>query len=167
MRILFRANARLAQGMAILAAVLIAVMIAAITAEVLLRTLRLGAIPGVLEATEYALYFSTFLAAPRLYAHAEHIRVDVLIDRLPMNATRRLDIGVSILVIIVSGVFFVYGVRVFWQSFSAGTKIFKDVVLMQWWIDWALPLAFLSIALLALERLISRAGMGATPATQR
>lgn len=154
MRALFRANTHFANALAIVAALLIAAMILAITAEVLLRALRWGAIPGLLEATEYALYFSTFLAAPRLYLQMEHIRVDVLIAKLAPGPARYCEIVVSALVIVISGVFCVYGARVLWQNFSARTMIYKDLVLPQWWIDWALPLAFLSVAVLALERLL-------------
>jgi TRAP-type C4-dicarboxylate transport system permease small subunit len=135
--------ARLLQGLAACAAVLLGASALAITLDVIGRNVGLGAVPWILEVSEYVLPVATFLVAPWLLYRNEHVRLDVLVANRPWLNQVGNAIGLA-----VSAVLVVYGVRTILNSAQQGAMVFKSVVFPEWWLYTPVPLCF---ALLCIE----------------
>jgi TRAP-type C4-dicarboxylate transport system permease small subunit len=166
MRLIFRLNGWLVRILCVLAVLVIAVMAIGVSAEVILRIFRFPSIVGLIELTEYGLFISTFFAAPHLLRTNEHIRVDIAMSRADPTTARRVEylvlisiIGVSILTGFVGSVILVNNIR-------AGTLIFKDLIIPQWWLDWIIPLTSVAMALQALEMLVANITAGRAVVSQ-
>jgi len=141
----------LLKGLAAAAAVLLGVTALAITLDVVARNVGLGTVPWILEVSEYVLPLATFLAAPWLLYRNQHVRLDVLLARLPwLNAVGNL-IGLA-----VCGVLVVYGVRTILNSQAQGSMVLKSVVFPEWWLYAPVPLCFALLSLEFLRRLAGR-----------
>jgi TRAP-type C4-dicarboxylate transport system permease small subunit len=127
----------LLKGLAAAAAVLLGVTAAAITLDVIARNVGLGTLPWILEVSEYVLPLATFLVAPWLLQRNEHVRLDVLLPRLPWLGRIADLVGLC-----VSAVLVVYGVRTILNSAQQGGMIFKSVVFPEWWLYAPVPLCF-------------------------
>jgi TRAP-type C4-dicarboxylate transport system permease small subunit len=155
MTAIFRLNGWLVQLLAVLAVLVVAAMMLGISAEVFLRMLSAGSIPGMIELTEYGLFISTFFVAPYLLRTNEHIRVDIVMSRVDPLTARRVEYLVLLTIIAISLVTGLVGASVMRASARDGTMIFKDLVFPQWWLEWVIPLTSLTMALQALEMLIA------------
>jgi TRAP-type C4-dicarboxylate transport system permease small subunit len=155
MRILFSLNWLLVRGLFLAAALLIAAAMLGICFEVMLRMLGKGSISGMMEGTEYALFFSTFFAAPYLLRENQHIHVDIVTARLPDRLKAWCDYFVFAVVMAIALVLFVIGARILEANYSAGFLVFKDIVFPRWWLDWVIPLSAVAIAVQGLEKLLA------------
>lgn len=155
MHVLFRLNWFLVRGLYVAAAVLIASAMLGICFEVGLRVWGAGSISGMMEGTEYALFFATFFAAPYLLQANEHIHVDIVTSRLPKRLRVLCDYFVFTVIIAIALVLFTIGTRVLEANFSSGVLVFKDIVFPRWWLDWVIPLSALAIAIQGLEKLLT------------
>jgi TRAP-type C4-dicarboxylate transport system permease small subunit len=160
MRLIFWLNGWLVRILCVLAIVVMAVMALGVSAEVILRMFKFPSIMGLIELTEYGLFISTFFAAPHLLRTNEHIRVDIVMSRADPATARRVEylvllsiIGVSILTGFVGSVILI-------KNLQAGTLIFKDLIIPQWWLDWIIPLTSVAMALQALEMLAANIAAG-------
>lgn len=95
----YRAFERLTGGLALIAACLIPLMSLWITWDVITRNLFGMASPWAFDLSEYALVWITFLAAPWILLNDRHIRIELLVDALPVRAQRAFGIAVSIVAI--------------------------------------------------------------------
>ena len=135
--------ARVLQWLAACAAVLLGASALAITLDVVGRNIGLGALPWILEVSEYVLPLATFLVAPWLLYRNQHVRLDILLHPWP-----RLGHVTNVIGAAVSAVLVVYGVRTILNSAAQGAMIFKSVVFPEWWLYVPVPLCF---GLLTLE----------------
>jgi TRAP-type transport system small permease protein len=163
MRVIFWLNGWLVRTLCVLAVVVIAVMALGVSAEVLLRMFGFPSIAGLIELTEYGLFISTFFVAPHLLRTNEHIRVDIVMSRVDPAAARRVEYAVLATIIAVSVVTGVIGSMMLINNVRAGTLIFKDLIIPQWWLDWIIPLTSLAMALQALEMLVAHINSPAPP----
>jgi TRAP-type C4-dicarboxylate transport system permease small subunit len=126
----------------------ICVLAVMITADVVLRNAGIANMPWLLEVTEYALYITTFLAAPWVLSLGQHVRVDLIFSAVGPAAGRMLEIIADVLGFAVSVVLFWYGARVTLDSFLRGDWVYKELVVPE-----ATLLVFMPIggALLAVE----------------
>jgi TRAP-type C4-dicarboxylate transport system permease small subunit len=155
MRLIFRLNGWLVRILCVLAVVVMTVMALGVSAEVILRMFNFPSIMGLIELTEYGLFISTFFVAPHLLRTNEHIRVDIVMSRVEPGAARRVESLVLATIIAVSVVTGVIGSMILANNVRAGTLIFKDLIIPQWWLDWIIPLTSLAMALQALEMMIA------------
>jgi TRAP-type transport system small permease protein len=155
MRLIFWFNGWLVRILCVVAVIVLAIMALGVSAEVILRMFKFPSIMGLIELTEYGLFISTFFVAPHLLRTNEHIRVDIVMSRVdPVNA-RRVESLVLATIIAVSVVTGVIGSMILYANVRAGTLIFKDLIIPQWWLDWIIPLTSLAMALQALEMMIA------------
>jgi TRAP-type transport system small permease protein len=155
MRLIFRLNGWLVRILCVLAIVVMAAMALGVSAEVILRMFKFPSIMGLIELTEYGLFISTFFVAPHLLRTNEHIRVDIAMSRVDPVTAQRIESTVLATIIAVSVVTGVIGSMILVGNVRAGTMIFKDLVIPQWWLDWIIPLTSLAMALQALEMMIA------------
>lgn len=160
MRLIFRLNGWLVRILCVLAVLVIAVMAIGVSAEVILRIFSFPSIVGLIELTEYGLFISTFFAAPHLLRTNEHIRVDIVMSRADPATARRVEYLVLISIIGVSVLTGFVGSVILVNNVQAGTLIFKDLIIPQWWLDWIIPLTSLAMGLQALEMLVANIAAG-------
>jgi TRAP-type C4-dicarboxylate transport system permease small subunit len=155
MRLIFRLNGWLVRILCVVAVIVLAIMALGVSAEVILRMFKFPSIMGLIELTEYGLFISTFFVAPHLLRTNEHIRVDIVMSRVDPVTAQRIESMVLATIIAVSVVTGVIGSMILVDNIRAGTLIFKDLIIPQWWLDWIIPLTSLAMALQALEMMIA------------
>lgn len=151
MQTIFRLNGWLVRILSVLAVTIIAAMALGISAEVILRMFAFPSIVGSIELTEYGLFISTFFVAPYLLRTNEHIRVDIVMSRAKPETTRRVELAVLGVIMLISAVTGVVGTAIMVENARNGTLVFKDLIFPQWWLDWIIPLTSLAMMLQALE----------------
>lgn len=151
------AGARLYRGLMIgtgvVAAILFAAMALLVCADVLLRNLGITSIPWSVEATEYMLMVSAFLAAPWLVYTNDHIRVDILIRSLPAPTRRVVEIAGYIICLVISLVLVVQGFVSMVDSAEQGGLIFKVLVFPDWWLAIPMVICFILLSVEFIRRL--------------
>ncbi len=126
----------------------IAALALLVTADVVMRNLGIGNLPWLTEVAEYALYGTTFIAAPWVLHQGSHVRVDVLVQRLPPRMATVLDAAVDVTGLAISLILFYYSLEATRDAYSQGSLIFKELVIPEWWPLTVLPVSF---ALLSVE----------------
>jgi len=157
MRLIFRLNGWLVRILCVLGVLVIAVMALGVSAEVILRMFNFPSIMGLIELTEYGLFISTFFMAPHLLRTNEHVRVDIAMSRAGPATARIVEyfvLGAIITVCVITGAI---STSMLIASIRAGTLIFKDLIIPQWWLDWIIPLTSLAMGLQALEMMVAHA----------
>ena len=142
---------RVLQGLAACAAVLLGASALAITLDVVGRNVGLGALPWILEVSEYVLPLATFLVAPWLLRRNEHVRLDVLPRAWPWLNHVTNVVGLAVCAVLV-----LYGVRTILNSAQQGAMVFKSVVFPEWWLYAPVPLCFGLLTVEFVRRLSGR-----------
>jgi TRAP-type C4-dicarboxylate transport system permease small subunit len=152
-----RAWSRLMNACGALAALALGAMALLVTADVLIRNLTSGALPWVLEVSEYTLPFATFLAAPWILYRNQHVRLDVLLTALPAHAARWLERVVDTMGLAISLLLLWYGFAALADSFRQDSLVIKAMTFSEWWLF--VPFVF-CFALLSIEfvRRLARPG---------
>lgn len=143
-----RAYGWLMEGLGLLAGLAFAAMALLIGADVLLRNLALGNLPWVIEVVEYLLYLATFAAAPWVLYRGGHVRVDLLVTQLPPRAGRLLELLSDAIGLVICLLLAWFGAQAALQAQAIGALVFKELVLPEWPLLAAIPVA---AGLLALE----------------
>jgi len=152
-----RAWSRLMNGCGALAALALGAMALLVTADVLIRNLTSGALPWVLELSEYSLPFATFLAAPWILHRNQHVRLDILLTALPAAAARMLERAVDAAGLAISLLLSWYGFAALADSFLQNSLVIKAMTFPEWWLFVPLVICF---ALLSIEFVRRLAGSG-------
>ena len=140
-------------GLGLLAGGAIALLAVLITLDVLLRNIGVASFPWLLEVSEYVIYFATLLAAPWVLRQGAHVRVDLLLLVLRPAWSRALAVIGDLLGLAVSAVLGWHGLRVTQDSFLRGDVLFKELVIPEWPILAAIPLAGLLLSIEFIRRL--------------
>lgn len=139
---------------AILGAALLLMIATVICLEVTLRALGHASQLWVIEVSEYALLFITFLGAPYLLEKNEHVVMDLFYDRL--SGRRRLALQTLnatigfVLCVILTGV----GVSVVMEQFELGVRQVTVMRPQSWWITAALPIGMGLMTMQFLDQII-------------
>lgn len=131
----------------IVSAVVILAMTLLIVCDVALRNIFGIVIRGSVELTEYGLFLSAMMATPWLLREGRHIRIDVMLSRLPNVAgficellCDLIGLGLSLLLATIS-------IMSTLRSAKAGTLIVKDFIILEWWVQWPLGLMLVLLAI--------------------
>lgn len=143
-----RAWAALMSACGALAALALGIVALLVTADVLIRNLSSGALPWVLEMSEYTLPFATFLAAPWILHRNEHVRLDALVNALPASVARTLARAVDGVGLAISLILLWYGFTALSDSFRQDSVVIKTYTFPEWWLFVPLVWCF---ALLSIE----------------
>ena len=138
---------RVLNACGIVAALVILAMTALIVTDVALRNLAGTVIRGSVELTEYALFLTTMMAAPWLLRQGRHIRVDILLTRLPPRTGWIAEFVCDLVGLSLSILLAFYSIRSTLRSADAGTLIVKDYIIPEWWVQWPLGLMFVLLAI--------------------
>lgn len=133
---------RVIVALATIAGALLCTLTLLICVDVLVRYGGWFSLRWTLDVAEYHLYLITFLAAPWVLLRNGHIAVDLLVQRLSLATARRLAwLGYAIGAAVCS-VLLIYSLKVLWASYSAGTLIYKALIMPEWPLFLVPPLSF-------------------------
>jgi TRAP-type C4-dicarboxylate transport system permease small subunit len=145
------AYGRILDSLGLLAGAVIALLALMVSIDVVIRNLGIGNFPWLLEVAEYALYVTTFLAAPWVLHLGAHVRVDVLLNIVPTRGGYVFEVAADLVGLGASAVLFYYGLAATQTSYADGSLIFKELVVTEWYLMAAMPL---SAVLLMVEFLL-------------
>ncbi|MGH7003441.1 MAG: TRAP transporter small permease [Alphaproteobacteria bacterium] len=136
---------RLLKVCGVISAVVILAMTALIVTDVALRNLAGVVIRGSVELTEYGLFLAAMLATPWLLREGRHIRIDVVLMRLPPRTGWICELVCDSIGIALSVMLARYSITATLRSAKAETVIVKDFIIPEWWVQW--PLGFMFVLL--------------------
>ncbi len=131
----------------LVAALLVFTMTSLIVADVVLRNLFNTTLPASVELTEYAMFYAAAFAAPWLLRRGQHIRIDVVIARVPAAAGWLMEIACDLIGLALSLLMTWYGFAMVLRSARGDTLIVKNLIFPEWYVLWPLPLMFVLLAL--------------------
>ena len=144
--VVHRGFEKLVAALAMIAGGLILAMSLWITYDVLSRYFLDMASPWSFDLSEYSLVWITFLGAPWVLMQDRHVRIEILVDALPVPAQRVLGVTVSVIAVAVC-------VVLAWRTGIAAVEYFRNDIMMPriWRIPRIWPYAVVPIgsALLA------------------
>ncbi|MGE0735354.1 MAG: TRAP transporter small permease [Alphaproteobacteria bacterium] len=124
------------------------------TLDIAIRGLNLGALPWLIELTEYILYGGTFLAAPWALRLGAHVRVDLLLSSVRKSTALTLERIVDCIGLLVSAVFLYFGSVAVIDAWRENLTQFKTWSTPEWILLLPIPFA----ALLMVIEFILRIG---------
>jgi TRAP-type C4-dicarboxylate transport system permease small subunit len=108
------------------------------------------------EVSEYALFFTTFLAAGLVMKEDRHISVDILLTVLPKKARYYLKVTSVLLSTLACALGSFFGASLVYKEFVGNTMTIGVLRFERWWLLAVVPLAFLSMLVILIRRLITR-----------
>jgi TRAP-type C4-dicarboxylate transport system permease small subunit len=141
-----QAFGRILEACGAISAFLVLVVTAIITLNVVLRNAFGARMAGDVDASEYAMLLITAFASPWLLRKGQHVRIDLMLHKLPSLAGWMCELFVDALGFVVSVLMTWYATKVFFVSVSDGTKLVKEFTIPEWWVLWPLPVMFALVA---------------------
>jgi len=111
-----------------------------ICVEVIGRALGASSQLWVIETSEYALIFVTFLGAPYLLELNRHVVMDLLTSNLTGRRKRISNLFNGMIGLIVCIILTIVGMQVVLDQFDLGTRKVTVMRPLSWWITSAMPL---------------------------
>ncbi len=121
------------------AAAILALMLLT-TCDVVLRYLLGAPIKGAYEISEVFFLSAVFLGLSYTQVFGEHVRVDLIISRLPANAARIVEVLILFLALLMYGLFAWAGAKAFWASFATGEYRWGLISIPLWPAKFMIPL---------------------------
>jgi TRAP-type C4-dicarboxylate transport system permease small subunit len=149
------AYGRLLTGCGLFAGVTLVVLAVLITLDVLLRNLGLFSSGALLEITEYALFVTTFIAAPWVLWLGSHVRVDLVLSQVPAPVARLMEIVADAVGAACAAVLGWHGLNVTLVSLQRGDLIVKQLVVPEWTLMMFIPLSCLLMVIEFLRRIVT------------
>lgn len=146
---------RLLTGCGLFAGATLALLAVLITLDVFLRNLGLFSSGALLEVTEYALFVTTFIAAPWVLWLGSHVRVDLVLSQVPAAVARLMEIVGDAVGAVCSGLLGWHGLNVTLVSFQRGDLIVKQLVVPEWILMMFIPMSCLLLVVEFLRRIVA------------
>ena len=109
---------RTIDSLAVFTQVLVVLVMLVVCADVFLRYFFNSPVFWVLESTQFALVFITFLGTAWVLKNDGHVRMDIMLNRLSQRTQDRINIVTSILCAVACLVVTWYGVKVWWDYYQ-------------------------------------------------
>lgn len=138
---------RVLNACGIVSAFVILAMTGLIVVDVALRNLTGLVIRGSVELTEYGLFLTAMMATPWLLRQGRHIRIDVLLVRLPPRAGWIAELFCDVAGLSLSVLLALFSIVSTIRSAKAGTLIVKDFIIPEWWVQWPLGLMLVLLSI--------------------
>lgn len=143
---------RAIDGMAVLAGLSILFVMFSICYEVVTRYFHLNTPAWVTEVTEYLLLYITFLGAPWVLKEDGHVRVDIILGRLPWKTQKAFDLGTSLVGMLICAVLVWYGTKTAWELYERGIPVIKTLAVPKYLLVGIIPLGSLFLILEFMRR---------------
>jgi TRAP-type C4-dicarboxylate transport system permease small subunit len=111
-----------------------------VCADVFLRYFFNRPMFWVLESTQFALVFITFLGAAWVLKNDGHVRMDIVISRFSQRTQDRINIVTSILCAVACLVVTWYGVKVWWDYFQINYLYAGSLVIPAYYLEAVIPI---------------------------
>ena len=132
---------------------MLALMVVLILAQVFFRYVLNDSLPWTEELAKYMMVWVACLVAPWAYRENLNVSIQMFAEALPLKLRQLSELLISILVILVSGIFFFESIE-FWQG---GLTIYASSMPLKLAYFYACtPFAFGAIYLVGFERLIEQ-----------
>jgi len=131
----------------IVSALVILAMTGLIVTDVALRNLAGLVIRGSVELTEYGLFLTAMMATPWLLRQGRHIRIDVVVTRLPPRAGWVVELLCDLAGLFLSVLLAAFSIISTIRSAKAATLIVKDYIIPEWWVQWPLGLMLVLLSI--------------------
>lgn len=151
---------RLLTAMALAAATIVGALSLWITYEVGMRYFLRSPTSWAVDLSEYALLWVVFLAAPWVLREEEHIKMDIVVDRVPPRLRRWLGIATSLAGAAICAVMTWYGILVEWDLYVRNLDFAHEWQVRQYAVYPVIPIGFLLLTIEFLRR-AGRFGLGA------
>ena len=119
----------------------------ATTYDVFVRNVFGQSVRGLVDVVEYALFVTTFVAAPWVLRKGGHVQVDFAVGALAPRARRGVGRLADAMGLAISLVLLVYSTRVTIAAWQQGSMVLKAVVFPEWWVYAVMPFASLLLAI--------------------
>jgi C4-dicarboxylate transporter DctQ subunit len=113
--------------MALIAGLLLCFMMVSICYDVVVRAFGLQPPVWVTEITEYILLYVTFLGAAWVLKEDGHVRVDVALNQFSERTREGINIGTSVLGVLVCLVLTWFGAETTWDFFNRSIPVIKSL----------------------------------------
>ena len=153
---------RLILGMAILAGLILVGMSLWISYDVFMRYVLARPTIWAGDLSEYGLLWATFLAAPWVLRNEGHVRIELLVDHLPVIWRDALAIAASVVCALVSGVFTWQTGLTSFDFFTRGLMVARTWEIPSWVPYAVIPVgsAFLTLEFILRAVRYARGGHG-------
>jgi TRAP-type C4-dicarboxylate transport system permease small subunit len=149
-----RVFSRLNLFCAVIGAVLLSMIAAIICFEVVIRWLGGASQLWVIEVSEYALLFITFLGAPYLLEKNLHVVMDLVYDSLSGRWRLILQLMNATIGFVLCAVLTVVGISVVIEQYELGVRLVTVMRPQSWWITAALPVGMALMTVQFLDQII-------------
>ncbi|GAC30288.1 TRAP transporter small permease [Brumicola pallidula] len=146
-------NFHIARSAKYLAGFLLALMVVMILAQVVFRYVLNDSLTWTEELSKFAMVWIACLVSPWAYREHLNVSIEMFHDALPVLPKRIAEIIITILIMLISAIFFVQSI-----SFVAGgmTITAASVQVKLWFFYLCMPFAFGSLFLVGVERIIQQ-----------
>ena len=132
---------------------MLALMVVLILAQVFFRYVLNNSLPWTEELAKFMMVWVACLVAPWAYRENLNVSIEMFADALPLKLRQLSELLISVLVILVSAIFFVESIE-FWQG---GLSIYASSMPFKLAYFYACtPFAFAMLCLVGLERFIGQ-----------
>jgi len=142
-----RIQAACENACALAATLIFVAMMLVICAEVLLRDGFNSPISWMVEITEYALLWITFLGSAWVLRSGGHVRVDIMLQFLSASALRVCGLISSALGMLGTAIIFAFGVHATWSAYVEGAYKPTTTNVPTWMVIIVIPVGSLLLAL--------------------
>jgi TRAP-type C4-dicarboxylate transport system permease small subunit len=149
-----RVFSRLNLFCAVIGAVLLSMIAAIICFEVVIRWLGGASQLWVIEVSEYALLFITFLGAPYLLEKNLHVVMDLVYDSLSGRWRLILQLMNATIGFVLCAVLTIVGISVVIEQYELGVRLVTVMRPQSWWITAALPVGMALMTVQFLDQII-------------
>jgi TRAP-type C4-dicarboxylate transport system permease small subunit len=136
-----------------IAGFMLALMVVLILGQVFFRYVLNDSLPWTEELAKFMMVWVACLVAPWAYRENLNVSIEMFADALPLKLRQLSELLISILVILVSGIFFVESIE-FWQG---GLSIYASSMPFKLAYFYACtPFAFATLCLVGIERFVEQ-----------
>jgi len=141
-------------------AILVA-LVCGVTFEVVMRYAFNKPTRWVVEFSEYALLYLAFLGGAWVLKEEGHVKVELLLDVLPVHIRETLHVITSLAGAGVCGLFCWVSSTYVWEIYGTGEILFKSVLVKKWLIMAIIPPGLLLLTLQFVRRAFTKASASA------
>ena len=120
--------------------------------EVVMRYFLLSPTSWVTDFTLYFILYITFLGTAWVLAKDGHVKIELLLNVMPLNAQRGFNTVTSVVGAFVCGVLFWYSLKLTVNSFQTEALFVQSVILPRWPVYAVIPLGFFLLIIQFLRR---------------
>ncbi len=132
--------------------------------DVFARNVFGESVRGMVDLVEYALYATTFIAAPWVLRKGGHVQVDFVVASLRPAARRAVERIADVVGLAISVVLLIWSIRVTVASWQQGNMVIKALVFPEWWVYVVMPFSALLLIVEFTIRLTGRRAASAASA---